>query len=585
VRHILDKVLDRINKLKGYQAVALIVLVGALVYFRSLHNQFQADDYLQIVNNVPVHSIKNFFLLFKGGTFYYGHGLSKLSGAYYRPLMSVIFSLLYALFGANALYFHLFQLLLCIGSASILYLFFRYSFLPSMSILLALLWLIHPINSQIVYDIPEMQDALCFFFGILSLWLLVKFSSKRSLILVALSLFLALLSKETGLLFVILAAVYLFWWDRKRLASFSAITIVPLVAWAYLRVKAVGISSNPHNAPILATPLSGRLFNLPSTILFYFSKLIFPWHLASVYYWVHSTYSFRYFLLPLILDLLIVAVIIYGALSIRRRSTQAKYLSYIFFSIWLVIGVASISQIIPLDMTTSEGWFYMPFAGLLGMLGTWLSTLKIKFSPTWAVPLCLLLLLILGGRSFVRASDWQNEYTLDSADIKVSKEDYVAYNDLSQQSINNGNYQQAVIYAKQSIAAWPTWSGYDNMGVAYTQEGNYAEALIALQTGLRLSNESLLYANIAQVVTLYGNPIEDNQLITEALKNYPNDPALLIWSAVFYDEHNYNVEAKAFVLKAASLGDEPNFGQPILSNQTFTLQVTNNPNSVVKVGN
>jgi hypothetical protein len=62
--------LARLNRIKTWQAAIIIAVIGFAVFFTGLASPFQGDDLLQIVNNVPVHSIKNIKLFFEGGTFY-----------------------------------------------------------------------------------------------------------------------------------------------------------------------------------------------------------------------------------------------------------------------------------------------------------------------------------------------------------------------------------------------------------------------------------------------------------------------------------------------------------------------------------
>jgi hypothetical protein len=118
--------MKRLARLTNWQAAILIAATGMIVYFSGFGNPFQGDDYGQILNNIPVHSISNIKTFFDGGTFYAGQG-QKLSGTYFRPLMMVTFSLLYALFGPHALYFHIAQFSLFVASAFLLYLVFRLS--------------------------------------------------------------------------------------------------------------------------------------------------------------------------------------------------------------------------------------------------------------------------------------------------------------------------------------------------------------------------------------------------------------------------------------------------------------------------
>jgi hypothetical protein len=243
--------LAKINKITSWQASLVIVVMGFAAYFDSLKNQFLGDDVGQIINNPPIHSIAHIKLFFEGGTFYIGKGFVPLYGFYFRPLMTTVFSLIYTLFGSHPFYFHVVQLLICIGSAILLYLFFRFSFKPALSLFLALIFLVHPIDSQIVFAIASMQDALFFFFGILGLYLLFRFKSKKSLVLVALCFFMSLLAKETGFLFVAMALLYLFWFKRKQLYKFVITMVIPIALYMILRIHAIGLlGTNPHNGPI-----------------------------------------------------------------------------------------------------------------------------------------------------------------------------------------------------------------------------------------------------------------------------------------------------------------------------------------------
>src|ERR1700683_5018555 len=99
--------LEKINKLNLKHVAGIFAVIGVAIFFSGLNNPFQGDDTYQIVNNLPVHSITNIFLLFKSSTFYNGQ---HLIGIYYRPMMSVMFSLIYTFFGAHAIAYHIVQL-------------------------------------------------------------------------------------------------------------------------------------------------------------------------------------------------------------------------------------------------------------------------------------------------------------------------------------------------------------------------------------------------------------------------------------------------------------------------------------------
>lgn len=97
--------------MKKNKIILLLILIGFLVYFKSLFNDFVWDDEEQIVNNSFIHSLINLPYFFQSSTFNPG-GALIIGGAYYKPLMMVFFSVIYNLFGPKPFFFHLYQIIL-----------------------------------------------------------------------------------------------------------------------------------------------------------------------------------------------------------------------------------------------------------------------------------------------------------------------------------------------------------------------------------------------------------------------------------------------------------------------------------------
>jgi hypothetical protein len=572
VRHILGGVLSRINKLKDWQAAIIFVVIGFGVFFTGLTSPFQGDDSGQIVTNLPVHSISNIKLFFKGGTFYGGSGFVQLIGSYYRPLMTTVYSIIYTIFGPRSFYFHLLQLLICIGSAALLYLVFRYSFKPGLAILLALIFLVHPIDSQVVYGIPEMQDALYFFFGILSFWLLLRFNSVISLWFVASCLFLSFLSKETSILFVVMALLYLLWWDRKRLGPFIVIMIIPSVVYLFLRHNAIGWLPASHNAPIDSLGLAHRLLTTPSIVLFYISKFLFPWELATSYYWIHPVYSFRYFLVPLFIDLSVIGLFIFFGFRIYHKAQKATYYTYLFFALWCSFGMVMLLQIIPLDMTVSETWFYFPMVGLLGMIGTIFKTFPKHIRAEWILVAAIIFSGCLGLRTAIRGLDWRSPYSLTEKDVIASGDDYRAYSILAIDLTNQNNFAAAKVYAERSVSIYPTFSNYANLGVVLTHLGDYSAAASAYHNGLKYGQSSLIYDNLGELTLLYGGYQANLNYLVNTLHLFPRDSPLWMYIAILQDKNNNNEAAQIDIENALRYGNVPQaLYDNIINNVPFTI--------------
>jgi hypothetical protein len=573
-------ILARINKLSDLQASIIIAVVGLVTFFSGLTNPFQGDDLNQIVSNTPVHSISHIKLFFTGGTFAAAKGSTKLVGSYYRPLMTTVFSLLYTVFGPHPLYFHLFQLLLCIASACFLYSLFRYSFKAGLSLFLALIFLVHPMDSQVVFNIPNMQDALYFLFGIVAVWLLVRYDSTKVLFLVAFLLLLSLLSKETGILFVFISIAFIFWDNKKRLLPFLGIMVLPIAVWLLLKIHAVGLNAKPRSSPIDLLSLKDRLLTAPSLMQFYLTKFVFPWKLSSAYFWTYPNFSFAHFVIPLLIDLTILGVIVYAAMQIRKYAPRSQYVTFLFFSVWLILGIAINLQIIPLDMTASETWFYVPMAGLLGMIGVVLKNFgsKLHIDTNVALILVTVLILVFGVRCALRGTDGRTAEKLAYADLTASKQDYLADDLIATDLQDQGHYAKSLPYAQQSIRVYPDGLSYCTLGVDYDGLGNFTQAQQSYLKGLTYpaytQAEQLLYENSARLMLWMGDPTNDAQFMKNGLTLFPRDSTLWLDLAILQYTHSDQTAGKQDILQAYNINPDAQIAAVLkimLANQKLLL--------------
>src|SRR5260221_7740403 len=134
----------------------IIIGLGIFVYFNSLANNFISDDFPQIINNLYIHSLANISAFFTGSTFY--NGGSNINGAYYKPLLTTYFSFIYTFFGPNYSLFHFFQISLHILNTYLLFVLLKHFFKKLLALLLSLIFLVHPINSEAVFYISAMQE-------------------------------------------------------------------------------------------------------------------------------------------------------------------------------------------------------------------------------------------------------------------------------------------------------------------------------------------------------------------------------------------------------------------------------------------
>lgn len=538
------------------RAVIFILIVGIIVYCTSLLNGFVWDDEEQIVNNIAVHSAKNLMYFFSGSTFNTG-GAGHLSGIYYKPVMTGVFSVLYTVFGQQPFFFHLFQVTLHIFNSILIFFLFASFFHSVLSFFLSLIFLVHPLNVEAVSYISALQDVLFFSFGMSALFLL-KNTMHRKFTgpLTAIFLLFSLLSKETGILFVGMIGMYVYLFERKKLNVYLLYTLVCVGVYVFLRFAVAKVFvSRFYLSPISNAPLSQRLISMPSIILYYVRTFLFPIHLVISQHWVVRSPDLMRLYIPLFVIIITLCLLIACALYLFRKSRQLC-LIFCFFFFWFVAGIAFHSQIIPLDMTVADRWFYFPMVGLLGIFGVMLKYTQGKFCVVLKITNVRIFLYVLGFcivfllsvRTGVRSLDWKNGLTLYSHDINLSRDSFDLENNYGVELFRNGQYEESKKHFQKSIALEPSYYfAYNNLGAVYEREKDFIKAKEMYLKTLSLADYYTAYENLAKLMFYHDDIVSTKEFIQKALKKLPNNPNL--W--LMYALTEYRLGGKEEALQAA----------------------------------
>jgi hypothetical protein len=525
--------------------------IGTATFASGFSNPFLGDDNPQIVNNLLVHSVSNIGAFFTAGTMYNG---GDLTGVFYRPMMTTVYTLICAGLGLNPLPYHVFQLALHVLGAWLCFLIFRYFFKPSWSVIMALIFLVHPINSQSVFAIATLQEPLFVDFGLTGLWVLLRFKSKRALILAGACLLLSLLSKETGILFIGITLAYLGFFDRKRIVWFAAITAGILLVYFALKIHAVGFASNPQLAPIDKLGLVDRLASIPYIILLYLKLFIFPVYIAFGYFSVHSYGSFSDFWLPLVVVINLMLAGAYVGSLLYQSKGRPWFWKYVFFWVWLCLGLGLHLQVIPLDMTASTTWFYLAGIGVLGIVGVCLSAFKVKLTKPVLLGV-ILIVSIFAMRSAVRGYDWRSMGVIAQKDIAYGEDSYLAEQILAYGAFSAKNYGLSLSYAERSTHQWITAGNSDILGKARFWTGDRVGAKQALVLGMEHQQYYALYEDYARVAILYPEPRADVLVLERGVKLFPRDSIIWLGLAVSKARAGDIAGAKTAVVSAREYGD------------------------------
>lgn len=563
--------------------IVFFLIFGYFLYFPSLFNGFVSDDFYQIVNNSFVHSLANIPKLFLGSTFSVSNGSPV--GHYYRPFMPIAFTIIYSLFGQQPFYFHLFQITLHILNTILLYLTLimlfslinakakekkwnnlsgslkikyqrqygstaKTAMIPdlisnSFSFYLALIFLVHPINTETVAYIADLQDILFFFFGILSFFTMLKngLHSYRQLLLVCVFLFFSLLSKETGIAFIIILLFYVWLFYKNKFVQFLLTNTVFIGLYLFMRIVVAHIGyAKDLLIPIANLNLFERLLNLPTITFFYIKTFLFPKDLITYQLWTVKEANFSQFFLPLLAVVLFFGLLIYFLILLKDREPFVFKL-YLFFFLWFVIGLGLHSQILPLEMTVEDRWFYFPLVGILGMSGIIANFLIHQYLQNSSgrnmkrpVLMILLGVLLIGFslRTFIRTFDFKDNLTLYSHDSNYSPKSFLLENGLGTELLKIDQIEKAKDHLETSVAIMSYPTNLDNLGVYYVKKNNFqkageyfAQALAMYQKIPDTQGYYNAFLNYSTLLLQTKQYDKSANMARKGLEFFPNDPLLL----------------------------------------------------------
>ena len=279
---------------------------------------------------------------------------------FYRPLQSLTFIVNAAISGASPSSYHLFNLIIhCLTVCCLLQLLLLLGFERRVSAVAALAYAATPLFAQAVAWVPGRGDLLLGLFGTLSFSSLLKYRQTGNRLFLAAhgaALFLAALSKETGIALPALFLLYLLLIDRAKAFNLKSIQLLPVwicTAVGYLLLRHTAISSLPVEKIFGIGPFIGNLRVLPETL----AGLIVPWDIP-----VMPAFS----LSSTIVGLLVAAGL---AIALAQQERCTKPLVVFGFA-WFVI--LSIPGMMYTHELGSHAYNYLNHRSYLPMVGIFL---------------------------------------------------------------------------------------------------------------------------------------------------------------------------------------------------------------------
>ena len=441
-----------------------------MVHFRVLFFGFTYLDYnVLILDNLPfLKNLSNFFEVFRQDVFHVLRG----SGAYYRPVFTLSLMADAAWGGASPIAYHLSNLLIHTVAAGLFFRLLVALGAPSGGALLAaLVFSIHPVQTQAVAWIPARNDSMLGAFVFASLLGLRRFQTSGAwgglaahLAFAALALF----TKETAVVLVPIGILMVLLLRDESAPRPAGAAVAWLAGWAalgtvWLLMRTAALQ-NPLHIPF-GEMLHSLWLNLPALLQF-LGKILVPLRLS---------------VLPLLQDTPSwpgwTAVALLAAALWRTPNPNWRRLAFgaAVFILFLIPSFILHSTILADIMM--EQRVYVPLAGFL-FLALELEPLRgFAAQSARARGLAAAVLSVLGFLSFGHAAHFRDRLPFWKNAVLTSPHLPIAHRNLGAMHFLDGRYPEAAAEFAKSLELNPAEPmANNNLGLIYMNAGRFQEA-------------------------------------------------------------------------------------------------------------
>ena len=485
---------DRLRTRPGMALVlGAVALFSVLLYLPARSYQFVWDDNSLITQNRLL-ARSGPLDLFRQG--FWAGSPEPAEGAgplFYRPLVSLSFWLDLKLAGPDPRYFHTVNVVLNALAAAVLTLVI-WELLHSgvWAAFGGLLFTAHSAHTESVAFVSGRTDILLALFIGLAAFALLRAQRKKNpwwWLVVPPAFALALLSKETALLFPVLVALApLLTQTRYGPRYWLLVAATVLVAVLYLWLRARFVTA-PMPAQ-LALPLLNKVIDVGNTFGLYVRMFFWPFD-HRVKFPVDQAF---FTLTPSFIAALLFLVSI-PLVALRRRFWVSLW-GYA----WVIVFLLPVVNIIPFGPQAAERLLYLPSAGMVMILMTLLSRLLVTRARLrqFVGVLLAMAIVLLGADTMTRSRIWHDEPSLFAAMVKEAPTAPSAYANLAA-AVTPAYPDSAIKLYNRAIALNQGYvQAHMNIAMLLSEQGDHRRAI----HHLRIANE--LRPNSAQVLNYLG---------------------------------------------------------------------------------
>ena len=444
----------------------------------------------------------------------YRFGYRASDDELYRPLPLMIYATLWQFFPGNPFPFHLLNVLLYAITGLVLYNLLKKIFKdvhPLLPFVATLLFIAHPLHTEVVANIKSLDEILSFLFVLLTVGQLFRYIENMkagNLLLAWFLFFLAFLCKEGTIVMLAVIPLILVMFSnasRGKIIQISLLLTSAAVLFLALRANALGGLATgkkfmlQENVLVSAPDIGIRLATVFYVIFQYFRLMLLPYPLSCDYSFKEMGLSSWGELTPWISLIIYIGILVFAVMSFRKNKILA-------FAILFFLGTIVLysNLLMTIGSLFAERFLYVSLLGftivvswlLMKLMNVKQSTLDKKSGDVIfnrqnqkLLVFVVILLIPCSYITIARNADWKDTVTLFSKDIVKAPEsallNYNYGNELKAELAarepdimkKNAILEKAIVHYKKALEIYP---GYDEvleqLGLAYYYLGKDSDA-------------------------------------------------------------------------------------------------------------
>jgi len=427
------------NKVLTRNLSALLFVLAFFIYYNTINHGYVLDDFSTISeNSVTQKGVKAIPTIFSN---FYRYGYYIKSDGLYRPLSVSIFAIEWSIAPNKPAFAHFINVLLYALSGLVLFktvckLLSRYNvFIP---FAISLLFITHPIHTEVVANIKSLDELLAFLFAISALNFLIDYVNDNKIIKLVFALFLffcALLSKESAITMIVLLPIILYYFTKidknKMILTTIGLFSIGIVYFGIRLQVLSGVPVEPvtslENPMLLANSYLQKSATSVSILGKYLSLLILPITLVYDYSFNQIPIKNSFDTETIFFAVLFIAAIVFTLIGLFKRDI------YTFGILFFLVSISIISNfILPIGTFMAERLIYCASFGFCFLIAfvivkitkTQISELKYASLSNFytinkkAIFVLVSIAMLYSVKTVSRNKDWKDNYTLFANDVE-----------------------------------------------------------------------------------------------------------------------------------------------------------------------